>query len=146
MWSLGAPWLSDRYVAQALDLWPTDSELAFDKLDRAAELNGLSPDPDFAAGSIALRLDRNDEAIDRFRAAVEREPRDSSSHLELGAVLFNEGDRAEGLRHLRRARKLDPRDEIIRGTLRRAQRGRRIDIEAMNRAIATRYRELGDSG
>jgi hypothetical protein len=145
MWSLGAPWLSDRYVDQALDVWPTDSQLAYEKLDRAAGLNGLSPDPDFAAGSIALRLDQPDVAAARFRSAVDREPGDSSSHLELGAVLFNEGDRAEGLRHLRRARQLDPRDQIIRRTLRRAQRGREIDIEAMNRAIAARYRELGDS-
>jgi tetratricopeptide (TPR) repeat protein len=143
-WSLASPWLADRYVDQALDLWSTEPDPAFDKLDRAASLNRLSPDPDYAAGSIALRLDRPEEAIVRFTEAVEREPGDSASHLELGAVLFNEGERRDGLRHLREARRLDPRDEIIRGTLRRAQRGRQIDIAAMNEAIANRYRELGE--
>jgi O-antigen ligase len=143
-WSLASPWLADRYVDQALDLWSTEPQPAFDKLDRAASLNRLSPDPDFAAGSIALRLDRNEEAIVRFTEAIEREPGDSAAHLELGAILFNEGERGDGLIHLREARRLDPRDEIIRGTLRRAQRGRRIDIDAMNEAIANRYRELGD--
>ena len=143
-WSLAAPWLADRYTDQALDLWTSDSGRAFDKLDRAASLNRLSPDPDYAAGSIALRLDMPEEAIVRFTEAVEREPGDSAAHLELGAILFNEGEEDEGLEHLREARRLDPRDEIIRGALRRAQRGREIDIAAMNQAIATRYRELGE--
>lgn len=142
--SFGGPLLAERYTDQALDLWTTDADRAFDKLDRAAALNPLSPDPDYAAGSIALRLDRFEQAEASFRSAIEREPGDSSSHLELGAVLFNEGERAEGIRHLRRAVQLDPNDEIIRGALRRARRGREIDIEAMNQAIAERYRELGE--
>ena len=58
--------------------------------------------------------------------------------------MFNDGRRAEGLRHLREAARLDRRDRIIRSTLRRARRGRDIDIEAMNDAIAERYRELGE--
>jgi tetratricopeptide (TPR) repeat protein len=142
--SLAGPWLAERYTSQAIDLWRYDDEEAFDKLDRAASLNPLSPSPDVAAGSIALRLDRPQEAESRFREALDREPGDSYSHLELGAIVFNDGRRAEGLRHLRRARRLDPRDEIIEGALTRARRGREIDITAMNRAIASRYRELGE--
>ncbi len=116
----------------------------FDKLDRAASLNPLSVEPDYAAGSIATRLDRPRDAIAHFREAVEREPGDASSRLQLGAVLFNEGARAEGLRNLREARRLSRRDRIIRRTLRRAERGRAIDIEAMNEDIVERYRELAD--
>ena len=142
--SLGGPWLSERYTDQALGLWRADSGRAFDKLDRAAALNPLSPVPDVAAGSILLRLGRPGEAEQRFRDALEREPGDSYSHLELGAVLVNAGRRTEGLGHLRRANTLDPRDRIIRRTLRRARRGGRINIDAMNDDIAERYRELGD--
>ncbi|MDQ3935626.1 MAG: tetratricopeptide repeat protein, partial [Actinomycetota bacterium] len=142
--SLAGPWLSERYTDQALDLWSEEPAPAFDKLDTAASLNPLSPGPDVAAGSIALRLDRPAEAEERFRAALEREPGDSYSHLELGSVLVNDGRRAEGLAHLRRARELDPRDQIIRRALRRARRGGEIDIAAMNEEIAERYRELGD--
>ena len=144
LWSLGGPWLSDRYVDQALDVWPSDPAAGFDRLDRAAGLNPLSVEPDYAAGSIALRLDRPREAIERFRAAVDREPGDASSRLQLGAILFNEGSRAEGLRHLREARRLSRRDRIIRRTLRRAERGRAIDIEAMNEDIVERYRSLAN--
>jgi len=142
--SLAGPWLAELYTSQAIALWRYDDDRAFDKLDRAASLNPLSPAPDVAAGSIALRLDRPEEAESRFREALEREPGDSYSHLELGAIVFNDGRRAEGLRHLRRARRLDPHDEIIEGAVARARRGREIDIAAMNEAIATRYRELGD--
>ncbi|HEX2125228.1 MAG TPA: O-antigen ligase family protein [Thermoleophilaceae bacterium] len=138
------PWFSERYVDQALDHWRRDPGFAFDRLDRARWLNRLSATPDIAAGSIALQLGRNEEAEARFRAAVERNAGDSHSHLRLGAILFNDGRREEGLRHLREARRLDRRDEIIRRTLARARRGRDIDIRAMNQAIADRYREIGD--
>lgn len=142
--SLAGPWLSVLYVDDAADVWTTDAGAAFEKLDRAASLNPFSPTPDVIAGHIALRLDRLDEAESRFRAAIEREPVDTRPHLQLGALLVNQGEREVGLRHLRIARRLDPRDEIIRGTLARARRGGEIDIEAMNVAIATRYRELAD--
>ena len=142
--SLGGPWLAERYVDQSLGLWRRDPDLALERLDRARSLNPLSATPDVAAGSIALQLGRDAEAEARFRAAVERNAGDSHSHLRLGAIVFNDGRRAEGLRHLRQAARLDRRDEIIRRTLSRARRGRAIDIRAMNDAIAERYRELGD--
>ena len=142
--NLVGPWLAERYTDQALVLWRDEPERAFEKLDRSRSLNPLSATPDIAAGSIALQLDRPAEAEARFRAAVERNPGDSHSHLRLGAIVFNDGRRAEGLRHLREAARLDRRDRIIRRTLRRALRGRDIDIQAMNQAIADRYRELGE--
>jgi O-antigen ligase len=142
--SLVRPWFAERYVNQALVLWRVDSEEAFEKLDRSRSLNPLSATPDIAAGSIALQLDREEEAESRFRSAVEREPGDSHSHLRLGAILFNAGHRPEGLEHLREALRLDRRDEIIRRALKRARRGGEIDIKAMNEAIANRYREIGE--
>jgi tetratricopeptide (TPR) repeat protein len=142
--SLGGPWLSERYVDQSLGLWRRDADLALERLDRARALNPLSATPDVAAGSIALQLDRTEEAESRFRAAVERDDGDSHSQLRLGAIVFNSGRRDEGLRHLREAARLDRRDEIIRRTLARARRGRAIDIRGMNQAIANRYRELGE--
>lgn len=142
--SFAGPWLADRYVDQSLGLWRRDPDLALERLDRARALNPLSATPDVAAGSIALQLDRFGEAEARFRSAVERNGGDSHSHLRLGAILVNDGRRAEGLAHLRRAQLLDRRDEIIRRTLARARRGRAIDIRAMNQAIADRYREIGD--
>jgi predicted Zn-dependent protease len=142
--SFAAPLTSELYINQALDVWPTDPARAFVKLDRSRSLNPLSATPDVAAGSIALALGRTAEAESRFRSAVERNPGDSHSQLRLGAIVFNAGRRAEGLRHLRLAARLDRHDEIIRAALRRARRGRDIDIRAMNDAIANNYRRLGE--
>jgi tetratricopeptide (TPR) repeat protein len=151
LFSMGGPWLAERYVDQSLGLWRRDADLALERLDRARSLNPLSATPDVAAGSISLQLDRFDQAESHFRSAVERNPGDSHSYLRLGAIVFNDGRRSddgvrrdEGLRHLRQAVRLDRRDEIIRRTLARARRGREIDIRAMNQAIADRYREIGD--
>jgi tetratricopeptide (TPR) repeat protein len=142
--SFAAPLTSELYINQALDVWPTDPARAFVKLDRSRSLNPLSATPDVAAGSIALALGRTAEAESRFRSAVERNPGDSHSQLRLGAIVFNAGRRAEGLQHLRLAARLDRHDEIIRAALRRARRGRDIDIRAMNDAIANNYRRLGE--
>jgi tetratricopeptide (TPR) repeat protein len=142
--SFAAPLTSELYINQALDVWPTNPARAFVKLDRSRSLNPLSATPDVAAGSIALALGRTAEAESRFRSAVERNPGDSHSQLRLGAIVFNAGRRAEGLRHLRLAARLDRHDEIIRAALRRARRGRDIDIRAMNDAIANNYRRLGE--
>ena len=142
--SLAGPWLAERYTDQALALWRDDPGRAFDKLDRSRSLNPLSATPDAAAGSIAIQLDRPGEAEARFRAAVDREPGESHSHLRLGALLVNAGRREEGLEQLREALRLNRRDAIVRRTLKRARRGREIDIKAVNRAIADRYRSLGD--
>ena len=142
--NLAGPWLAERYTDQALGLWRDDPEKAFDKLDRSRALNPLSAVPDTAGGSIAIQLDRPAEAEARYRSALEREPGDSHLQMRLGALVFNDGRRAEGLGHLREAVQLDRRDPLIRRTLRRARRGREIDIKAMNRAIAERYREIGN--
>ena len=142
--SLVGPWWSEAYIDQSLGLWREDPELAFERLDRARSLNPLSATPDVAAGSIALQLGREEEAEARFREAINRNAGDSHSQLRLGAIVFNDGRRDEGLRHLREAARLDRRDEIIDRTLRRARRGREIDIRAMNNAIAERYRRLAD--
>ncbi|HEX8065113.1 MAG TPA: O-antigen ligase family protein [Thermoleophilaceae bacterium] len=139
-----APFWSERYVKQAAEVWATDPESAFDRLDRAAAFNPLSPRPDLVAGSMALQLDRLRDADVRFRAALDREPGVSYAWLELGAIAVNEGRRAEGVRLLRRARRLDPRDGATRRALARAVRGKRIDIAAMNDAYRERYREIGE--
>jgi tetratricopeptide (TPR) repeat protein len=142
--SLAGPWFAQRYTDQALVLWRVDQEKAFDKLDRARSLNPLSSTPDVAGGSIAIELDETAEAEARFRAALERNPGDAHSHLRYGALAYNAGRRGEGIGHLRTAVLLNRRDEIVRRALRRARRGRVIDIKAMNEAIAERYRELGE--
>ena len=142
--SLAGPWFAQRYTDQALVLWRFDRDKAFDKLDRARSLNPLSATPDVAAGSIAIEVDRPGEAEARFRSALDRNPGDAHSQMRYGALVFNAGRREEGVGHLREAVRLNGQDPIVRRALRRAKRGREIDIKAMNESIAERYRELGE--
>ncbi|HKP90591.1 MAG TPA: hypothetical protein VJT75_11545, partial [Thermoleophilaceae bacterium] len=141
--SFGAPWLADRYLNQAEELWQTRPGRAFDKLDTAASLNPLSPLPDATAGAIALRLDRPRTAERYYRRAIDRDPNGGAAYLELGAIVYESGRRPEGLRLLRRASALQPRDEVTSRVLRRARRGGRIDIDAMNDALRRRTAKLG---
>ncbi len=141
--SFTGPWLSERYVNQAAGIWPARPARAFENLDSASSLNPLSAHPKLVAGSIALRLGRNARAARYFRQALGRDPGDVYARLELGAIELDGGRRAEGLALLVRAHALDPRDPIVAAALRRARRGKRIDIAAMNHRILRRAQRLG---
>jgi tetratricopeptide (TPR) repeat protein len=141
--SFVCPWLADRYEGQAARIWPVRSGLAFDKLDAASALNPLDPRPKVVAGSIALRLQRPRLAERYFREAIDRDPHAAVSYLELGAITLNDGRRGEGLRLLARAAALQPHEEVTARTLRRARRGRRIDIARMNESLRRRTVRLG---
>src|SRR5207244_3017125 len=137
------PWLSERYIGQAVGVWTTNSARAFDDLDSASSLDPLSARPKLFAGSIALRLGRIAAAERYFRQALERDPRDAYSRLELRALAVHSGRPAGGGAILASARRLEPRDAIARRALRLALRGQRIDIAAINQEIAAHARRLG---
>ena len=141
--SFAGPWLSERYISQAAGIWPGHPARAFENLDSAASLDPLSAHPKLVAGSIALRLGRPAQASRYFREALKRDPGDVYALLELGAITANGPGRAEGIAVLARAHVLDPRDPIVRTALRRARRGRAIDIAAMNQRILKRAQRLG---
>jgi len=125
--ALGAPWLSELYLNRAVATWPADPDTAFEQLDRAASLDPLSIDPHAAGGAIALRVDRPEEAVARFREVLDRDPDDAYATLQLGALASELGDEEEALRLLSRAAELSPRDAIISETLRAARTGRTLD-------------------
>jgi tetratricopeptide (TPR) repeat protein len=141
--SFAGPWLADRYSGQAAQVWPARPRLAFDKLDAASRLDPLSPRPKVLAGSIALRLGRLRLAERYFRDAIDRDPHYAAAYLELGAIVLDRGRRAQGLGLLARAAQLQPRDDVTAAALRRAGRGKRIDIAKMNEALRRRTVRLG---
>jgi tetratricopeptide (TPR) repeat protein len=141
--SLAAPWAAERQVQQAARIWPARPARAFDKLRSASGLDPLSPRPKAIAGSIALRLGDLATARRYFRAALERDSRDAYSYLELGAIATHTGPPGAAVRLLTRAAELTPRDDVTAAALRRARRGRRIDIARMNETIRRRTIELG---
>jgi tetratricopeptide (TPR) repeat protein len=140
--SFGAPALAERLVNRATAVYPRDAGNAFDQLDSAASLNPLSARPKVIAGRVALALGRPATAARYFREALEREPRDPYSHLQLGAILFDGGRRAAGLRTLERAARLEPRVRVAREALARARRGRKVDVGKINRALLAQGKEL----
>jgi O-antigen ligase len=140
--SLVAPWLSQLLQDHAVATWREDRASAFSALDAASSLNPLSPTPKLLAGSIALRLALRGESERYFREAIERDRGDAYAHLELGALLAQSGRRDEALAILGRARRLDPRDDLTAGVLRRVRSGKPVDIAKVNRQLARRTAKL----
>ena len=142
--SFALPFIADVETDRAARSWTQSPSAAFEQLQRSANLDPLSDRPYLVAGTIALRLDRLDEAERQFRLALERNSRGAYATLELGAIASTQGRRAEAVRHLRRAAELDPRGQLTRRALRQAERGKRVDLEALAREFRQQARKLGE--
>jgi hypothetical protein len=140
--SLAAPWLSRREVQSAARIWPTAPAAAYARLDEAARLNPLSDEAYVVAGSIALRYGDLARADHEFSLALERTPGDAYATLERGAIASTSGRRAEALRLLEAAARLNPRDALTRQSLLLVRGGRRVDVEELNRSILLKARQL----
>jgi tetratricopeptide (TPR) repeat protein len=140
--SLAAPWLSELQVQSAARIWPRAPLLAYARLHDAARLNPLSDEPYVVAGSIALRLGEPGRADREFALALRRTPGDAYATLERGAVASTEGDRRAALVLLALAVRLDPRDPLARQALALARRGRRVDVDELNRSILRNAQQL----
>ncbi|HST56504.1 MAG TPA: O-antigen ligase family protein [Solirubrobacteraceae bacterium] len=140
--SLGAPWLSQRQVQSAARIWPRAPLPAYSQLNDAARLDPLSAEPYLVAGSIALRFGDLARADQAFAHALRRTPGDAYATLERGAIASRSGQRAQALVLLQRAVSLNPRDPLARQALQRVQRGQRVDLVALNRAILLKAQQL----
>jgi hypothetical protein len=133
VYSLGAPWTAELYTQQAIDSWGAHPDAAFTDLRHASSLDPLSTRPKLVAGAIAQRLGRDELARSEFRQALDRDPRDVYSLLQLGAMTGNAS-------LLERAAELDPRDVIVRAVLQDVRKGRRVDVAEVNRLIVQQTR------
>jgi tetratricopeptide (TPR) repeat protein len=140
--AFAGPWLSQLQVQTAAREWPTDRSGAYGRLDQAAALDPLGDQPYLVAGSIALRLGELGRADEQFAKALGRVPEDAYAALERGAIASTLGRRAEARRLLARAASLDPRDPLTREALRLVDRGRGVSVQALNRLILEKAREL----
>jgi tetratricopeptide (TPR) repeat protein len=142
--SLVLPWLAYRDVDRALKTWPSRPVEARDRLDRAADLNPLSAQPDVTAGAIALRLGRPYTAQRAYGEALERSPRSAFARLQLGALASQLGRPDDAQRLLREAADLNPRDEITSAALERVGTGEPLDAGSL--FDEARERALGIAG
>jgi tetratricopeptide (TPR) repeat protein len=140
--SLLLPWLSQLRVQSAVRVWPTAPRLAYQDLNKAADLNPLSDEPYSLAGSIALRFGDLPRAQHEFSLALKRDPRDVYATLELGAIASARGQRRQALTLLQRAARLSPRDELIQETLFYVKNGHSVSIEQLNGSILLKARRL----
>jgi tetratricopeptide (TPR) repeat protein len=142
--SVVLPWLAQRNVEQAAEIWRSDPDEAYERLDRAADLNPLSPTPHLTAATIALELDQRPLAEQEFRRALERDLESSYALLELGAMAAEGGARAQAVELLSRAQRLSPLDDLVASVLEAARQGEPVSVEALNREILARARQRAE--
>jgi hypothetical protein len=140
--SITAPWLSQRQVQSAAQVWTKAPLTAYARLNDAARLNPLSDEAYLVAGSIALRFDDLPRADHEFALALERTPGDAYATLERGAIASTENDRRGALELLERAARLNPRDSLTRQALQLAKEGKRVSVEELNRSILLNAQQL----
>ena len=144
--SFAAPWAAELEIDAASERWVRDPDGAFERLDRADQLNPLSARADLTAGTIALRQGRLDRAREAFESAVERDPGNAYATLELGLLAAGAGQRREAERLLERAVAASPRDALSREALRDVRRGRDVSGARFNRLLVERARARGSRG
>jgi Flp pilus assembly protein TadD len=140
--SLGAPLLSELEVQSAARVWPRSPSVAYGRLDRAASLNPLSDRPYLVAGGIAVRLGDLGRADREFSKALSRSAGDAYATLELGAIASNRGERRRAERLLGRAARLEPRNPLAAEALTLAREGKRLSVQALNRAILVKAQQF----
>lgn len=139
--SLTLPWLAERELRSAREQAGEDPAAALAKLDRAAELNPLSPLPDKTAAVIERQLGDLPGAEQRFRETLEVDPGDPFVYLQLATIASATGREKEAIANIRRARELNPRDEVARRVERRLRTGRRVTPAEVDELILSDVEE-----
>jgi O-antigen ligase len=88
------PYLSERYVNKAYEIWRDNPEDAYAALDHAASLNPLSDSPLLAEGAMALERGDDERALGALREAIELKPDEWAGHYYLGLLLAEDAPEA----------------------------------------------------
>jgi tetratricopeptide (TPR) repeat protein len=109
VFSLAAPWLASRDVADAYAaIERRDIDRALDEAGRARDLNPLAIEPLYAAAVAEEDRGDNRAALERYAEAVKLQPENWQTWYELGRFELSVGPAEQGILHLRRSRELDP--------------------------------------
>jgi hypothetical protein len=129
------PWLAERDLRHARSIAVSNPAGAIDELDRAADLNPLSPLADKTAAVIERRQGRFGASEQRLRDTLTRDPGDPFVFLQLAAIASATDRQAEAVRLIRRASALSPRDEVTRRVQRQLEAGRHVSPDRVDRMI-----------
>lgn len=149
--SLALPWTAAVDTKTAAETWGASPNAAFDRLDRAADLNFLSANPYLIEGAIASRLDQPRRMRIAFDRALDRDPDNWYATLELAALDAIEGDNQSALERLQRVSALNPREPVTDQVRQGLLSGRPVSLETLDAIFLERYcqrlgREVGPGG
>jgi tetratricopeptide (TPR) repeat protein len=133
--SVVPPWLAEREQRRATEIAASSPDAAVERLERAAQLNPLSPVPDKAAAIVAIRRGRYAAAERALRRALERDSGDSGVYLLLGGITSEAGRQREARALLERARRLAPRDDVVAHALFELRKRGRVTPSQLDRWI-----------
>jgi len=128
------PFLSTEYVNAALAGARRHPARAESEAKRAAWLNPLSPDPQYAEGVVAMSRGRNRAAASAFRRALAIE-RNWYPHLQLALLAAQARRFAAARAQIAMARRLDPLDPVVIDATELIRKGRRLDPIAFDRRV-----------
>lgn len=107
------PWLAESYQNAGAAVWRRDLDLAYARLDRAAQLNRVAAAPLVVKGSIALRTRDLAEARRSLSAAIEREPESWYAHFQLALTESLARAFPAATVEIERSRELNPLDPVV---------------------------------
>jgi tetratricopeptide (TPR) repeat protein len=126
------PWLAESYQNAGAAVWRRDLDVAFARLDRAAQLNRVAAAPLVVKGSIALRTRDLAEARRSLEAAIEREPDNWYAHFQLALTESLAGVFPAATVQIERARELNPLDPVVAEAAKQIARRRTPNPERLN--------------
>jgi O-Antigen ligase len=131
-------YLAARNVTDAAEQWPSDPQLAFDRLELARKLNPLSDEPDVITAIIAQRLHDPSRERTAWSRALERNPDNWYALLKLSLLDLSAGKREAALRRVAAARQINPLEPIIVLVQRRIRAGRPVTAAEVDRLFLAR--------
>jgi hypothetical protein len=137
--SLALPWTAAVDTKRAAEIWGASPKVAYDRLDRAADLNFLSANPYLVAGAIASRLDQPRRMRIAFDRALDRDPDNWYATLELAALDAIEGETLSALERLRRVSELNPREPVTDQVRQGLLSDRPVSLERLDAIFLERY-------
>jgi O-antigen ligase len=134
---LTLPWLAERELRDAREIAASNPTAALTMLDRAADLNPLSPLAEKTAAVIERRQGRFGASEQRLRSTLDQDPGDPFVYLQLAVIASATDRQQEAVQLIRRAAELSPRDRVTVIVKRRLEAGRHVSPAWVDRLIVS---------